>query len=105
MRIPHGVHMRTQHYKLPATPEHFIHHAKPGQFVFHTNDSSEVSGFIDFVSDNEIAVMLFEPTDIDLPNATSISEQCDWLPRLEEIFEADHEIREMWADSMNRTLE
>jgi len=85
----------TQHYKLPATLEH-IKEARPGQFVYSSNDDDEVIGFVDFVSDCDIAIMLFEPTDISVQGATHISQSCDTISRLIEIFNQDQEIREMW---------
>ena len=93
--------MKTQHYKGKATTEHHLY-AKPGQFVFKNNDSDEIIGFIDFVSDKEISMMLFEPDDLP-EGSTSISETCDWLKRLKEIFEEDPEMEEYWKDMIYET--
>jgi len=87
--------MITQHYKLKANLDHLVN-ARPGQFVFENDESDDVIGFIDFVSDKEIAIMLFEPKVIDVPEAINISSQADWLHRLQEILNEDADIRELW---------
>ena len=89
--------MITQHYKIKATLEH-IQEARPGQFVYQSDESDSVVGFVDFVSDCELSIMLFEPTDLDLEelNAVQISETCDYFPRLKDIFAADAQILDMW---------
>ena len=93
--------MLTQHYKLPATLEH-IQNARPGGFV-HAQDGDEpVIGFIDFVSDVSICIMLFEPTDLPLEkwDATNIAAECDFKTRLSEILRDDPEAREMWLETL-----
>jgi len=89
--------MLTQHYKFQATPNH-ISQAKPGQFIFSEDGEDAIVGFIDFVSDCEVAVMLFTPRDLqNEPRATHISETCDFATRLEEIMDNDKEVADMWA--------
>ena len=96
--------MITQHYKLKATTDH-IREGRPGQFVFDHNESDKVIGFIDFVSDESICIMLFEPTDLpDSIGATSISESCDWRHRLTDILAEDREVREMWEEAFENTM-
>jgi hypothetical protein len=92
--------MITQHYKIPATTEH-IDHARPGCFVFTDDDSEVVSGFIDFVSDCEMAIMLFEPEDVNVPGMVNISETCDWSIRLREIVTQDYEMANQWYAILN----
>ena len=92
--------MLTQHYKLKATPEH-IENALPGQFVFESNDDNTVIGFIDFVSDCEIAIMLFGPKEIsDDIGAINIAEECDFYSRLTEIFDENPDMGEMWREEL-----
>lgn len=92
--------MLTQHYKLPVSLEH-IQKACPGQFIFPSDESDEIIGFIDFVSDASLCIMLFEPGEIsDEVGATSIADECDYQTRLAEIISEDPEIREMWADTL-----
>lgn len=92
--------MLTQHYKLKATVEH-ITNAIPGCFVFGSDESEEIVGFVDFVSDSHIAIMLFKPTEIeDDMNAISISESCDFTTRLDEILEDNPYMLERWTDSL-----
>ena len=86
---------QTQHYKLKATEDH-IKNAHPGGLVFENNDSDEIIGFIDFVSDCEISVMLFEPMELK-DFMIQIAETCDFEPRLLEIFEEDKDIARAWA--------
>ena len=89
--------MLTQHYKFPVTLEH-IKEAKPGQFVFESNDSDKIIGFVDFVSDTHIAFMLFDPTEISYKDAINISDNVDWEARLKEIITEDPEIAEIWEE-------
>lgn len=90
--------MLTQHYKLTATKEHF-QEAMSGQFVHISDDSDEIIGFIDFISDNEMAIMLFKPTEIpDNISAINISEECDYMTRLQEIFVENPVMRNYWME-------
>jgi len=82
---------------MKATTEH-LELAKPGQFVFANNESEEAIGFIDFVSDCEICIMLFDPTETLNEDQIHISEECDWPARLKEIVDGDPEIRDMWME-------
>lgn len=88
--------MITQHYKFPVTIEH-IREARPGQFVYESNDSDDIIGFVDFVSDSHIAIILFEPKEISYEGAVNISDNIDWEDRLQEIIDEDPEIGELWA--------
>ena len=87
--------MLTQHYKVKAIPE-IIAHAKPGHFVFEDNESDEPIGFIDFVSDHEMGIMLFETTEKNGFDFINISALVDWETRLQEIIDADPEMKEQW---------
>ena len=89
--------MVTQYYKVKATLEH-LQLAKPGQFVYKNNECDEIVGFIDFVSDCEIAILLFQPTEMDLEEmgAVNIAEEWEIIPRLKTILDQDPEIREDW---------
>lgn len=83
-----------------------IEHAKPGQFVHRDNESDMVIGFIDYVSDTHMALMLFEPKEIDLndyPDVIPISSSCDWLTRIREIFQEDPEIASIWSDIIDES--
>ena len=87
--------MRTQHYKVPAKAIH-LEQGAPGQFVF-GEEGDEIIGFIDFVSDCEVAIMLFVPMDVpDDIGAVCIAEECDYMARLREIFDEYPEIADMW---------
>lgn len=88
--------MITQHYKLPASLDN-IRNGKPGQFVYESNDSDNIIGFVDFVSDSHIAFILFEPKEISYEGAVNISDNVDWEYRLQEIIDEDQEIGELWA--------
>lgn len=90
--------IKGQHYKVPANRRH-REHAKPGQHIFMDDDQTEPVGFIDFVSDCELAIMLFQPAffNDDAP-VTVIQEECDWEPRLREILDEDPEMWKLWED-------
>lgn len=90
-----------QHYKMPASAEHLAK-ARPGQYVFLDMVDNEIRGFIDFVSDSEVAVMLFEPTDLP-DHVTLISETCDWEARLEEILVEDPQMAVLWERNDDAT--
>lgn len=93
--------MITQHYKLKASLDN-LENARPGNFVFGSNDTDCVIGFIDFVSDTDVAIMLFEPMEITYDiGAINIAESCDCSARLREILEDDHEIATMWEAAFN----
>lgn len=68
--------------------------------VFQSDVSSDVIGFIDFISDAHVCIMLFEPTEINANGAIQISETCDWEPRMREIMEEDLNIARMWLDEI-----
>lgn len=87
--------MKTQHYKMKASTEN-LEFAKPGQFVFANNESEDLVGFIDFVSDCEICIILFEPTDDLVEDKIHIAETCDWVSRLKEIMADDPDMEDMW---------
>lgn len=87
--------MWTQHYKVKAIPE-IIKNAKPGHFVFEDDVSDEPIGFIDFVSDCEMGIMLFETADKMGFEFKNISAVVDWETRLQEIIDADPEMKEVW---------
>lgn len=87
--------MITQHYKIKTTLEH-IQEAKPGHFVYQDNNSNEIIGFVDFVSDHDLSIILFEQADVDIDGVTNISDKCDYEPRLREILSEDKEIADMW---------
>lgn len=89
--------MLAQHYKIPASTEHLTK-AKPGQVILN-EDSDDIIGFIDFVSDCEVAMMLFQPMEIEVhPNITIIAEECDAKSRFREIVKDDVEIAELWEE-------
>ena len=87
--------MITQHYKLPITPD-MIEHAEAGQQVYEDEKIDQVVGFIDFVSDSYLVVMLFQPDDINIEGAINIQASCDVAPRLNEIFKENPSIRKLW---------
>lgn len=89
--------MLVQNYKLPITLENI--ECKPGTFVFIDDDSTDVIGFVDFASDCEISIMLFEPMECQ-PGWIAVSETCDALERLIEILKNDLEMYELWASVM-----
>lgn len=88
--------MKTQHYKIKGSAENFSR-GKSGQFVFQSNQDSEIIGFVDFVSDCDVFIMLFEPMELQ-DFMTNIQSECEYLPRLTEIMKADSEIAQQWAD-------
>ena len=85
----------TQHYKVKAIPE-IIKHAVPGHFVFENDTSDTPIGFIDFVSDCELGIMLFETADKSGFEFINISALADWETRLQEIIDNDPEMRVLW---------
>ena len=88
--------MKTQHYKMKASTEN-LELAKSGQIVFANNESDDIVGFIDFVSDCEICIMLFDPTDSITEDQIHIAETCDWVSRLKEIMADDPYMEDMWV--------
>lgn len=83
---------------MPASREHLAK-AKPGHYIFADHEDMEVRGFIDFVSDCEVAIMLFKPEDV--PDyVTVIAEACDWEARLREILVEHPEMAELWSDEV-----
>jgi hypothetical protein len=87
--------MITQHYKVKATKDN-IENGRPGCFVFEDNDADVPKGFIDFVSDCEMAIMLFEPEELKGFEYTHIASLVDWETRLQEIIDNDSEMKEVW---------
>jgi hypothetical protein len=87
--------MITQHYKVKAIPA-ILENAKPGHFVYEDNDADIPKGFIDFVSDCEMAIMLFEPEELRGFEYKVIAPLCDWETRLQEIIDNDPEMKEVW---------
>jgi len=87
--------MKTQHYKIKATADH-IQNAYPGALVFANNESTDIIGFIDFVSDCEMSFMLFGPIEKE-DYMINIAEVCDYEPRLSEIFKEDKFVAQEWA--------
>lgn len=92
--------MKTQHYKVKATGDN-IKNGKPGCFVFGDDDSDTVKGFVDFVSDSEMAIMLFEPEELAGFDFIHIAEAVDWQARIQEIVNEDDEMYNMWRDALN----
>ena len=87
--------MIAQHYKLQV----YRKDAKAGQLVYEDNNSNSVIGFVDFISDCELAIMLFEPTEFpDDWDGILIDEECDYFTRLAEIMDQDPEIKDMWLE-------
>ena len=90
-----------QHYKMKATAEH-LSDAKPGQFVM-DREGEAVIGFIDYVSDCEVAAILFDPQylfvdETDLPEGFQViaEDGVDWRTRLNEILEENPAMWELW---------
>lgn len=71
---------------------------KPGHMIFENNEDSAVIGFIDFVSDCEVAIMLFDQCIIKGFKFKHIAETVDWETRLNEILLADYDMAIMWQD-------
>ena len=86
--------VKAQHYKMKANPDH-MENARSGQFLFEDDDSTDACGFVDFLSDCEIAFMFFEPVDVP-EGAIVIQEECSWLDRLKEILDEDPEMEKLW---------
>jgi len=96
--------MYTQHYKLKARMVHLVK-AAPGQIVY-DESGTRIVGFIDFVSDSDLSIMLFEPILTPMnENFTHISDTCDWETRLQEIMADDFDMNEMWNAIMTPTDE
>ena len=91
--------MRTQHYKLPISPEQ-VQKAMPGQWIMGEDD--EIIGFIDFVSDAHVGIMLFFPVEFH-PNSPPIhiAETCDWQTRLGEIMRDDPQMEQFWRECID----
>jgi len=87
--------MITQHYKVKASPD-VLKNGRPGQLVFEDDEAEIPKGFIDFVSDCEMAIMLFEAEDLKGFKFKSISKSVDWEKRLQEIIDEDPEMKEVW---------
>ncbi len=87
--------MQTQHYKIKATQEH-IENAHPGGFVYENDESDQIIGFIDFVSDCEMSFMMFDPIEKE-DYMIQIAETCDYEARLDEIFKEDDLVAQEWA--------
>ena len=102
------VRMITQHYKMPATPDMF-EHASSGQLVYVDENMEIVGGFIDFISDSHLCVMLFEPKEIPYPNVINIQtvyeDNTIIYARLKEIMDNDPEIAEMWEKLIYEDLQ
>jgi hypothetical protein len=86
--------MITQYYKIKATQEN-IEHGYPGCFVLDDSDD-KIVGFVDFVSDCEMAIVLFEPMDINVPGMVNISSTYDWEKRLVDILDNDIDMALQW---------
>lgn len=83
-----------QHYKIKASVEN-IKLAHPGMFVY-DDYSGDTIGFVDFVSDTEMAIMLFEPTELSGFKYTKIADTADWETRLNQIFDEFPDVKSVW---------
>lgn len=90
--------MKAQYYKVKATSEH-RQQAKSGTPVFLDNDSDDITGFVDFVSDVSMCIYLFEPGEVEF-ECEVLSAEVDpkvWQDRLNEIVMEDDEMHAFWS--------
>lgn len=92
---------------MPATPDMFKH-AKSGQLVYVDDDMELVGGFIDFISDSHLCIMLFEPKEVPYPDVINIQtvyeDQTFAYKRLKDIMDDDIEIHELWTEIWTEAL-
>lgn len=78
---------------------------RPGQFVFKNNDSDTLSGFIAGVDYNceRSLFCLFEPDDLDLPEAEVLSaaiSDAEVMERLHLALEANPALKPQWIEAV-----
>lgn len=98
--------MQVQHYKIKASADNRSL-GKPGHPVYEDDDSDTITGFIDFVSDVDMCIYLFDEADVDFDCTVLASsvQPSVWQKRLHEIVEEDDEIYEFWAQVFGTTEE
>ena len=90
--------MLTQHYKIKASAEN-MREGRPGTPVF-DDETDDVIGFVDFISDIDMCIMLFSPTDYEEFKFVNLAEKLEdsvWQDRLNEIVQADDEMHDFWS--------